>query len=146
VPLKINPMNWMNQNDQIFALMVIRVNPELGATRVVTAAPGKVVNTAQQGPHSDTVDDWKGSWIDISGTVDGKPCGIAFIAHPENAYPTVWRNNYLQWGIQASLEAKGGVTLKKGDALVSRYLAVIHDGDAAAAGLDEKARVYRGAK
>ncbi|MFT5130156.1 MAG: sugar phosphate isomerase/epimerase [Rhodothermales bacterium] len=144
VPLTINPMNWMNQNDQIFALMVIRINPELGASRVVTAAPGKVVNTSKDGPHSKNVADWKGPWVDISGTVDGKACGIAFIAHPENTYPTVWRNNYLQWGIQASLEAKGGVTLGEGDALVSRYLAVIHNGDAAAAGLNEKAQVFRG--
>jgi sugar phosphate isomerase/epimerase len=142
VPLKIRAMNWMNQPDQIFALMVIRVNPELGATRVVTAAPGKVVNTPKDGDHSKTVDDWKGSWIDISGTVDGKSCGIAFIAHPENRYPTVWRNNYLQWGIQASLEAKGGITLGKGDSLVSRYLAVIHDGDAAAAKVNDKAKAY----
>jgi hypothetical protein len=53
VPLRIKPMNWMNQNDQIFALMVIRIDPELGETRVVTAAPGKVVNTAQQGAEVD---------------------------------------------------------------------------------------------
>ncbi len=143
VPLQIKPMTWMNQSDQIFALMVIRINPALGASRVVTAAPGKVVNTAKDGPHSKTVEDWKTGWIDLSGTVDGKKCGIAFIAHPQNKYPTVWRNNYLQWGIQASLEAKGGVTLKKGDSLTSRYLVVVHDGDAAAAGLNEKAKAYK---
>ena len=143
VPQRIKPMNWMNQNNQIFALMVIRIAPELGATRVVTAAPGKVVNTAAQGPHSNSVEDWKGDWVDLSGTIGGKPCGIAFVPHPNNAYPTVWRNNYLQWGIQASLEAKGGVSLGADDALVSRYLVVVHDGDATAAKVAEKAAAYR---
>jgi hypothetical protein len=146
VPQTIKPMNWMGQNDQIFALMVIRVNPDLGATRVVTAAPGKIVNTAADGPHSKSVDDWRGPWVDFSGTTDGKACGIAFIAHPNNAYPTVWRNNYLQWGIQASLEAKGGISLGADDALVSRYLVVVHDGDATAAQIAEKAAAFRGQK
>ena len=141
-PLKINSMNWMGQNDQIFALMVIRIDPELGATRVVTTAPGKIVNTTKQGPHSKDLDGWKTGWIDLSGTIKGKKCGIAYIAHPQNAYPTVWRNNYLAWGIQASLEAKGGITLNKGDSLTSRYLVVIHDGDATTAGLNEKAKAY----
>ncbi|MBM4039454.1 MAG: hypothetical protein FJ290_13160 [Planctomycetes bacterium] len=66
--------------------------------------------------------------------------GVAFIAHPQNPYPTVWRRDYLYWGIQASIEAKGGIQLDEGQALTLRYRVVVHQGDAASAGLEEKAR------
>jgi len=141
VPLNIKPMNWGGQSDLIFALMVIRVAPELGNTRVVTVATGATVG-AKSREAADNPDDWKAPWMDISGTINGKKYGIAFIAHPQNPYPTVWRRMDLQWGIQASVEAKGGITLQQDQSVTSRYLVVVHEGDAASAGLDEKARGY----
>jgi len=141
VPLKIRPMTWAGQRDQIFALMVIRVAPELGNTGEVTLASGTTVR-ARRGGAGENLDVWKSSWIDISGTIDGRKYGVAFIAHPENPYPTVWRRDYLYWGIQASVEAQRGITLDEGQSMTSRYLVVIHEGDAASAKLDEKAREY----
>ncbi len=141
VPLNIKPMNWGGQSDLIFALMVIRVAPELGKTREVTVATGATVEPRPR-EAVDNPDDWKARWMDISGTIDDKKYGVAFIAHPQNPYPTVWRRMHLQWGIQASIEAQDGITLEKGQTVTSRYLVVVHEGDAASAGLDEKARDY----
>jgi len=141
VPLNIKPMSWGGQSDLIFALMVIRVAPELGNTRVVRVATGATVDP--RAPEAaDSPDDWKARWMDISGTINGKKYGVAFIAHPQNPYPTVWRRMHLQWGIQASIEAKDGITLRQGQSVTSRYLVVVHEGDAASAALDEKARGY----
>ena len=137
-PLKIRPMSWAGQNDLIFAVMVIRVAPELGDSGVVTLASGKTIDAKRGGGES--LEIWKAPWIDISGTIQGKKYGIAFIAHPQNPYPTVWRRDYLYWGIQASIEAKGGLQLEEGQAVTLRYRVVVHQGDAASAGLDEKAR------
>lgn len=141
VPLRIKPMSWGGQSDLIFALMVIRVAPELGNNRAVTVATGATVDP-RAGGAADNPDDWKARWIDISGTTGGKKYGVAFIAHPQNPYPTVWRRTHLQWGIQASIEAKDGITLEQGQSVTSRYLVVVHNGGAASAGLDEKAREY----
>jgi hypothetical protein len=140
-PLTLKPMNWGGQNHLIFALMVIRVAPELGNTRVVTVSTGTTVEPRSP-EAADSPGDWKARWIDISGTISGKKYGVAFIAHPQNPYPTVWRRAHLHWGIQASIEARGGITLEEGQSLTSRYLVVVHEGDAASAGLDDKARDY----
>jgi len=137
-PPKIRPMSWAGQNDLIFAVMVIRVAPELGGSGVVTLASGKTVD-AKRGT-DEPLEIWKAPWIDISGTILGRKYGVAFIAHPQNPYPTVWRRDYLYWGIQASIEAKGGIQLEEGQAVTLRYRVVVHQGDAASAGLDEKAR------
>ena len=83
VPLHIKPMSWGGQSDLIFALMVIRVAPELGNTRVVTVATGATVEPRTR-EAADNPDDWKARWMDISGTINGKKYGIAFIAHPQN--------------------------------------------------------------
>jgi len=144
-PLEIKPMSWAGQQDLVFALVVIRVAPELGSTSVVTLASGTTVD-ARRGGAGEDLDVWKSRWIDISGTIDDKKYGVAFIAHPKNPYPTVWRRDYLYWGIQASIEAKGGITLNQGQSLTSRYLVVVHEGDAASARLDEKAGEYKNAE
>jgi hypothetical protein len=141
-PTTIRTTSWAGQNDQVFAIVVIRVAPELGGSGVVTLASGHSIN-ARRGSN-DPLDIWKNSrWIDISGTIQGKKYGVAFIAHPENPYPTVWRRDYLYWGIQASVEAKGGIRLEEGQSVTLRYRVVVHQGDAASAGLDEKARDQR---
>jgi hypothetical protein len=140
-PSKIGPMGWAGQNDLIFALMVIRVAPELGGSGVVTLASGKTIDTKRG--VNEPLEIWKAPWIDISGTIQGKTYGIAFIAHPQNAHPTVWRRDYLYWGIQANIEANRGITLEEGQALTLRYRVVVHQGDAASAGLEEKARELR---
>lgn len=137
-PLKIQPMTWAGQTDQVFALVVIRVAPELGGSGLVTLASGKMID-ARRGAN-DSLDIWKTRWIDLSGTIKDKKYGVAFIAHPQNPFPTVWRRDYLYWGIQASIEAKGGIKLEEGQALTLRYRVVVHQGDAATAGLEEKAR------
>ena len=131
-------MSWAGQNDLIFAIMVIRVAPELGGSGVITLAPGKTIRTTRGA--EEPLEIWKSPWIDISGTIQGKKYGIAFIAHPKNPYPTVWRRDYLYWGIQASIEAKPGIKIEEGHAVTLRYRVVVHQGDAASAGLEEKSR------
>jgi hypothetical protein len=139
-PLILRPSSWAGQNDLIFALMVIRVAPELGSSGVVTLSPGRTIDVKSKRGADEPLEIWKVPWIDITGTIQGKKCRIAFIAHPQNPYPTTWRRDYLYWGIQASIEAKGGIKLEEDQAVTIRYRVVVHQGDAASAGLDEKAR------
>ena len=58
------------QRDLIFALMAIRMAPELGNTRVVTVVTGATVEPRARDA-ADNSDDWKARWIDIPGTIHG---------------------------------------------------------------------------
>lgn len=90
-------------------------------------------------------------WVDYSGVVDGKPCGVAILDHPKNLrYPTEWHarpyglNSANPFAHGSFNRAKGdrakpsagNHTIPKGTDLKFRYRVVLHDGDAAAAGID----------
>lgn len=80
------------------------------------------------------------AWCDYSGTIDGKPAGIAVLADPANPYPTCW--HVRAYGLMAAnpfgrdksgFPAMKGKTdlvrLAKGQHLKLRYGLLLHAGD-----------------
>ncbi len=82
-------------------------------------------------------------WVDYSGTLDGKPLGVAIMDHPSSfRYPTYWHARAYglfaanAFGLHDFYNDKtkdGSYTLEKGQSMHFRYRVVIHPGDAQAA-------------
>ena len=92
-------------------------------------------------------------WVDESGMIDGKAYGIAIFDHPSNPrHPTPWHAREYgllsanEFGLHAfdkkEAAGAGDFKIEKGKTAVFRYLVIIHDGDAAAAGLPEKYQAF----
>lgn len=87
-------------------------------------------------------------WVDYSGTIDGKPVGIACFDHPSNLrHPTTWHardygliaaNPFGLSDFEKKPKGTGDHTIRKGESLTFRYRWLFHTGDAAAAKVDEK--------
>jgi len=123
----------------------VRVRDELRAnltqtTGVITSATGTVVRA----PAKDNLPLWGrvAAWHDYSGTVAGRPAGIAILDHPKNPHPAAWHTR--AYGLMAAnpfaRKASGFpglkdrddlVRLERGQTLRFRYALYVHDGDAA---------------
>lgn len=92
-------------------------------------------------------------WNDYSGTLEGKTVGVAIFDHPTNPkHPTYWHSrDYGLFAANALGEhdffndktRDGGITLAKGAKLRFRYRVLIHEGDAAAAGIAKRWEEYK---
>jgi len=104
----------------------------------VTSSSGKTVAA----PMKDNLPLWGevADWNDYSGTVDGKPAGLAVFADPKNPIPSAWHTR--AYGLMAANpfgrdaagfpSRKGNtelVKLAKGDHLKLRYAVYAHAGD-----------------
>lgn len=80
-------------------------------------------------------------WCDYSGTIDGKPVGIAILDDPNNPYLACWHSRgyglmaanpfgRVLSGFSAMQDKKDRVKLAKGDHLKLRYGILLHEGDA----------------
>ncbi len=111
-------------------------NPK--STGVVTSADG----SAATGPKKGTLPMWGqvAAWHDYSGTIDGKPVGIAIFADPGNPHPSAWHTR--DYGLMAANpfgRDKSGypamkgktelVKLDKGQTMKLRYAIYAHTGD-----------------
>lgn len=72
-------------------------------------------------------------WVNATGTLDGKPAGIAILSHRNNpGQPVSWyvldRAKLPFWYLNPSLVQPEPVPLKQGATLTHRYRIVIHDG------------------
>lgn len=77
-------------------------------------------------------------WIDYSGQVDGKPCGVAIFDHPKNLrYPTAWHarpyglnapNPFANRSFNGKNEPSGEYELASGAKFTLRYRVLWHDG------------------
>ncbi len=87
-------------------------------------------------------------WVDYSGSLQGKPMGIAIFDHPDNPkHPTYWHvrgyglfaaNVFGEHDFHADESKDGGITLAKGETLRFRYRVLVHPGRTADAGLPRK--------
>jgi hypothetical protein len=76
-------------------------------------------------------------WIDMSGSVDGKPAGIALLEHPANLHaPNAVRMHPDMPYYVFALPQSGPVTLEAGREYVFRYRLVAHNGRADRDGID----------
>ncbi len=93
-------------------------------------------------------------WIDYTGEVNGKPCGIAIFDVPANyMYPTYWHAR--DYGLLAANPFGGkdftgdetsdtGLTIPRNRSLTLTYIALIHPGKLDVAKLDEIADALAG--
>ena len=88
----------------------------------------------------------RANWMDDSGTIDGKPAGVAIFDHPENPrHPTWWHvrgyglfaaNIFGTKAFTKDPKQDGSMRIEKGQSLRFRYRVVVHDGSASDAGID----------
>ncbi len=112
-----------------------------GSAGVVTSATGKSAKAGAK----DNLPVWgeESPWHDYSGTVDGKPAGVAIFDAPTNPHKAAWHTR--AYGLMAANPfaradskfpgRKGDapeVKLAKGETLTLRYGVYVHAGDAAA--------------
>jgi len=130
-PAGNEPIEFGDTKEGFFALRVRDELREKGGDGKITNANGATGEKEAWGKTS--------PWVDYSGTVDGKPVGVAIFDHPENFRPS--RYHVRAYGLFAispfgesaytngEQEAKV-VHLKPGEPLRLRYAAYIHAGDA----------------
>ncbi len=80
----------------------------------------------------------RAAWVDYSGTIGGKPLGVAILDHPGNPkHPTYWHvrayglfaaNVFGEHDFHADPQRDGGIAIGGGESLRFRYRVVIHPG------------------
>jgi len=98
----------------------------------------------------------RATWVDYSGTVEGKKLGIAIFDNPTNPkHPTYWHargyglfavNPFGEHDFYNDKKRDGSITIKPGESLTFRYRVLIHDGDASEAKVAEAYEQYAGQK
>lgn len=114
----------------------VRVRQEL------TEQKGKGQLTNAEGKVGELLGVWgqKSAWCDDSGTVDGKPIGIAIFAHPSNSVATCWHSRGYglmaanpfgrkKSGFPAMKNETEPLKLPQGQKLRLRYGIYLHQGD-----------------
>jgi hypothetical protein len=124
-------------------MMAVRVRPELNTKQAKNGPPATGHYLNANGDRD--ADAWgkSAAWVDLSGTLDGKPVGICCFDHPRNLrHPTTWhaRDYGLfaanPFGLHDFLEAPTGagrLELAPGQTLTLSHRWILHAGDAAAA-------------
>ena len=108
---------------------------------------GKIVNAEGRSAEAGT---WgkRSAWVDYSGSIDGRPMGVAIFDHPGNPkHPTYWHvrgyglfaaNIFGEHDFHADESRDASITLGKGGTLRFRYRILIHPGRTADANLAHK--------
>jgi hypothetical protein len=83
-------------------------------------------------------------WCDASGPVDGSIVGVALLDHPANpGHPTTW--HVRDYGLVAANPFLArSIEVGAGEELAFRYRLLVHAGDAAAAGMEDRYREFAG--
>ena len=128
--------------------MAIRVRPELNVTQAKGGPPATGHYLNDQGERDGAAWGKPAAWVDLSGTLDGKPVGIACFDHPANLrHPTCWHardyglftaNPFGLHDFTGAPAGAGAFTLAAGESLTLRHRWLLHVGDAAAARLPER--------
>lgn len=131
-------------------IAAVRVHPQIGNNDKGDKHRDGVL-TNSKGAHGEK-EIWgkPADWCDESGMIDGKPYGVAIFDHPENPrHPTTWHTR--EYGLHAANifglhdfdpkhvpKGAGDLKLEAGKTLAFKYRILFHQGDAAAAKLDER--------
>ena len=143
------PVTFGDTKEGTFAL---RVRPQLQPkdSNGSQGASGRLVNS--EGLVDGAAWGKRARWVDYSGTVAGDSFGIAMLDHPANLrHPTWWHareyglsgaNPFGIHDFAGEAEGGGNHTISAGETLTLRYLVVLHRGDAQAAGIDGRWKVW----
>jgi len=143
------PVTFGDTKEGTFAL---RVRPQLQPkdSNGSQGAVGTLVNS--EGLVDAAVWGKRARWVDYSGPIDGTRFGIAMLDHPANLrHPTWWHareyglsgaNPFGIHDFTGEPEGTGNHTVAPGETLSLRYLVVFHEGDAAAADIDGRWKLW----
>jgi hypothetical protein len=113
----------------------------LGLRAAAAFVPERLVFTYSDGKDHNAVEDgrFEGTWVDLTGDLEGGTCGVALAWHPDNppARLNHWRK--LRF-LNTDITAMGPLTIAEGRTLRLRFRALIHDGTADGARIAERAR------
>ena len=131
--------------------MGLRVTPTLRLVGEV--AKGRILDS--EGRRDNKCWGKRSRWVDYSGPVGGKVVGVACFDHPKNfGHPCRWhaRNYGLfaanPWGVRHFVpkaqrkNARGGMTLAKGESIELRYLWIFHAGHGSAKQLNPRFEAF----
>ncbi len=142
-PAGDEPVEFGDTKEGFFA---VRLRDELRGK----GGTGKIVNANGAAGEKET---WgrTAAWVDYSGTVDGKPVGVAIFDHPANVRPSRYHvRDYGLFAISPFGEKAytngendpNEIVLKPRESLRLRFAAFVHDGDREAADVAGRYRKY----
>lgn len=124
----------------------------LCAVRVATPISDTATITTAAGLSGEAAWGKAAAWCDTSGTVDGKPFGVAILDHPANpGHPTRWHvrpyglmtaNPFGLSDFDKAPKGTGAMKLEPGTTTPFRYRVLFHTGDAKAAKVAEKFEAF----
>ena len=135
-------------------LCSVRVAGAISADATITQSTGATASgNAKNAKQENAVWGKAADWCDESGQIDGKPYGVAIFDHPANPrHPSNWHvrlyglmgaNIFGLHAFDKTVPADAGnFTIEPGKTVTFKYRAVIHTGNATAAGLGEKYKQY----
>ncbi len=139
------PVNFGDTKEGTFA---IRINDKL-----TEKSKGGMMVSSEGGQGMKNVWGKKATWVDYSGTIDGKPLGIAIINNKGSyEYPTRWHsrdyglfaaNPFSESEMNGGREIKEGkFILDKGKSIDLKHRVVIHPGNTTDAKIADIASQY----
>jgi hypothetical protein len=144
-PAGDEPVTFGDTKEGFFAIRVRDELREKGGSGKITNANGANGEAEAWGKTS--------PWVDYSGSVDGKPVGVAIFDHPSNFRPSRYHVRAYglfainPFGESAYTNGKNDarpVTIEKGDSLRLQYAVYIHPGDAKTADVAGRYEKYAG--
>jgi hypothetical protein len=136
--------------------MALRVRPELNVKQAKDGPPATGHYRNDSGDGDAAVWGKPAAWVDLSGTLDGKPVGIACFDHPSNLrHPTCWHardyglfaaNPFGLHDFTKAPKGAGRFELPEGKSLTFRHRWLLHAGDAEAARVAERYAAWAAAR
>lgn len=121
-----------------------------GVLEVNKKQGGQILNS--EGQTDDEAWGKRAAWVDYTGVIDGKPCGIAMMNHPSSErFPTYWHvrtyglfaaNPFGVRDFTGDANQDGSMTLKNGESATFRYRLYFHDGGTDAAEIRKNFEEY----
>lgn len=128
--------------------MALRVRPELNVRQAEGAPPATGHYRNDGGDRDASVWGKPAAWVDLWGTIDGQPVGIACFDHPTNLrHPTCWHardyglfaaNPFGLHDFRGAPKDAGAFELAPGESLTLRHCWLFHAGDTSAARVAER--------
>lgn len=139
-------------------IAAVRVHPEIGNSEKGDKRRNGTLTNSKGATSEKAIWGKPAEWCDESGTIGGKPYGVAIFDHPGNPrYPTTWHTR--EYGLHAAnifgahdfdpknvAKGAGDFKLEAGKTVRFKYRILFHQGDAAAAKLDERYKDWTAGK
>ena len=108
-----------------------------GVLEVQKQQGGKIINA--EGLTDDAAWGKRSAWVDYTGVIDGKNCGIAMMNHPTSErFPTYWHvrtyglfaaNPFGVHDFTGDASQDGSLTIKNGESVTFKYRLYFHSGN-----------------